>query len=66
MVPAATVVYVTGFENTLLGNGCVSAETASGYSRYVVVTLDQPGFSFAFTRAEVSSPALAVSSSITR
>jgi len=65
-IPAASVVYVTGFEGTFLGTTCLGGGGASDYARYVVVTLDQPGFSFVFTRADVMPVGLPVTSSVAR
>jgi len=65
-IPAASVAYATGFESSFLGTTCFGFGTASDYSRYVVVTLDQPGFSFVLTRANVMPPALPVTSSVSR
>ncbi len=63
-VPAGSVVYAVGFENTSFSPKCKESGNASDYSRYVVVTLDQPGFSFALTVAEVLPPVPLVSSSV--
>jgi hypothetical protein len=63
-VPAQTVIYAVGFKNTPLSPNCTEFDNTSDYSRYVVVTLDQPGFSFALTVAEVLPPVPLVSSSV--
>ncbi len=65
-VAPATLIYATGFRNTYSGTACASGQTAANYSRYVVVTMDQPGFSFVLARSEVQPPALPISSSLSR
>ncbi len=63
-VPARSVIYAVGFKNTSFSPSCKEFDNASDYSRYVIVTLDQPGFSFALTVAEVLPPVPLVSSSV--
>jgi hypothetical protein len=65
-VPARSVIYAVGFKNGSFSPSCKEFDNASDYSRYVVVTLDQPGFSFALTVAEVLPPVALVSSSISQ
>jgi len=63
-VPARSVIYAVGFKNARFSPNCKEFVNTSDYSRYVVVTLDQPGFSFAFTVAEALPPVPLVSSSV--
>ena len=65
-VPARSVVYSVGFKNSALSPVCKEFNNASDYSRYVVVTQDQPGFSFALTVAEILPPVPLVSSSVSQ
>jgi hypothetical protein len=62
-VPAQSVVYSVGFKNSPQSPNCQEFNNTSDYSRYVVVTSDQPGFSFALTVAESLPPVPLVSSS---
>ena len=65
-VPTATLMYSTGLRNTFAATSCATEDTAANYSRYVTVTMSQPGFSFVLSRSEVPLPVLPISSSLSR
>jgi len=62
-VPANTVIQVSGFANDLLTSECAGvAQGAPAYVRYVVVAMDQPGFSFITSIAADLPPKVAITS----
>lgn len=65
-VAANTLVYVQGFQNTLLNGSCFMGPNAGDYSRYVVVTMDRAGFSFVATRSDNLPPRISLSASTPR
>jgi hypothetical protein len=66
-VPANAVVQVFGITDTprTSGNSC-SSSGSTYFSRYVVVVMDQPGFSFVTTLANELPPRIAISTSVAR
>lgn len=66
-VPANSVVQVFGITDTprTSGNSCSSSGSAY-YSRYVVVVMDQPGFSFVTSLANNLSPRIVIGTSVGR
>lgn len=63
-IPADTVIQFTGFTDPNF-SGCTSVATTY-YSRYVVVVMDQPGFSFVTVLASDLPPRIAITSSVAR
>jgi hypothetical protein len=66
-VPANAVVQVFGITDTprTSGNSC-SSSGSTYYSRYVVVVMDQPGFSFVTSLATNLSPRIVIGTSVVR
>jgi len=66
-VPANSVVQVFGITDTprTSGNSCSSSGSAY-YSRYVVVVMDQPGFSFITSLASNLPPRTVIGTSMVR
>lgn len=64
-VPADSVIQVTGLSGDPRGSGCTSLATTV-YSRYVVVTMDHPGFSFVTSLASDLPPRIGIASSVAR
>jgi hypothetical protein len=62
-IPPKSVVQITGFANALLTSRCGGAQGAPIYVRYVVVTMNQPGFSFVTSLASDLPPKVAITSS---
>jgi hypothetical protein len=59
-IPANTIIQLSGFSEVF--DGCSKLETA-GFETYVVVTADQPSFSYAITLSNQRLPLLPISSS---
>jgi hypothetical protein len=60
IIPANTIIQLNGFSNVF--TGCTDLNTGS-YEAYVVVTVDQPSFSYAVTLSNARLPLLSASSS---
>jgi hypothetical protein len=60
-VPANTVIQAGGFINDYQRSGCLGFGSSPDHNRYVVVTVDQPSFSFVTTIAQDLPPKIAVS-----
>lgn len=65
-VPGNSVIQVTGFSNAVLTSQCSGAQGTPLYVRYVVVTMNQPGFSFTTSLASDLPPKTSVNSSAAR
>jgi hypothetical protein len=63
-IPPDTVTQITGLADPGV-SGC-SVSTTPEYSRYVVVVMDQPGFSFVTTLARDLPPRITVTTSVAR
>ena len=65
-VPANTVIQTGGFINDYQRSGCLGFGSSPDHNRYVVVTVDQPSFSFVTTIAQDLPPKIAVSATSAR